>query len=83
LNMTARMFTSPSTVEAVPISNPGANVLDKYDIGVFDVTWAGQAANVKMVEIVPIIEVGGKQVTCSQTVEQYGDALGVVIDPCV
>jgi len=85
VNMTARMFTSPSDVEAVDgiVDGAGASGLAKYDIGVFDVTWTGEAQNVKMVEIVPVIEVGGKQVTCAQTVEEIGDDLGVVIDPCV
>ncbi|MBU2589196.1 MAG: hypothetical protein KKB39_00365 [Nanoarchaeota archaeon] len=84
VDMTARLFTSPSNVEAKMLNKTGDYVLEKYDIGVFDVVLTTVTAEeVRMVEIVPVIEVGGKQVTCAQTVEQYGDALGTKLDPCV
>lgn len=85
VNMTARFFTSPSSVEAKDgiQDQDAATGLAKYDIGVFDVSLDDlDGSQVKQVELIPIITVGGKQVTCSQTVEQYGDAVGVAIDPC-
>ncbi len=87
-NLNARFFESPTDVAAVAnISSGGEAGLAKYDIGVFDVDLtdtdlAGEAQDVKMVELVPIIDVNAKEVTCAQTTEQIGDVTGTAIDAC-
>jgi len=85
LNLTARLFQTPTSIEAVQgIEDASGNRgLDAFGIRVFEVPWTGGAATVKQVEAVPIIDVAERQVTCAETIAKFGDVLSTKnLDSC-
>lgn len=90
-NMTARLFADSTTVAVVDgikticttLTTPAG--LSKYGIASCTVTLpqgSVTSANIKRVEVVPVITIEGTTVPCAQTLGEFGDAAGTVLSPC-
>ncbi|MFA5887722.1 MAG: archaellin/type IV pilin N-terminal domain-containing protein [Candidatus Nanoarchaeia archaeon] len=91
VNMTARFYTGASAVStaSLPFATGSTVVIPAFGIITPSVTGASMTApitdatTIKYVEIIPVIKVGEKDVTCSEAVENVGDSTFTdVLDAC-
>lgn len=81
-SMAARFYTGASVVGSTTVATAATLTIPAYGIitPAVDVTNIAivspvvVAANVKYVEIIPVIQVGEKEITCTQSVENFGDS---------
>ena len=74
-----------STDDVIPKDVPfGVGTLAGIDaFGIeSDATVASGQSDVKKIEVMPIITIEGKQITCSSNIDSYGDLEGSVIRAC-
>lgn len=82
-NMTLRLFTSPTDVlSGVSLGGMEAFGYEVVSVNIDQSTLDGKADLINSLEIIPIIEISGQEVTCSQTIAAYGDVLGEGLNKC-
>ena len=77
-----RLYKSPSEVQTLDITSPLAG----FDIKTYTLTPVNPpfaAADVKSVELFPVVTISGKSISCAANIESFGDAEGTtVLDAC-
>lgn len=70
----ARLYRSGSDVSTANVTGVSAFGIKSKDIS--------KTGTIKLVELLPVITVGGKSITCSQNSPTYGDLDGVGLAAC-
>ncbi|RME55009.1 hypothetical protein D6777_02035 [Candidatus Woesearchaeota archaeon] len=90
--ITARIKKDASTIDVVDdvsdldtaaTAGLAAFGLEVYTVPAASLSTTGGASQVTEIELIPVITVGGKQVTCSNAIARYGDVVkGETLSAC-